>query len=275
MKFSYSPSLPQLALAVTFALVLGCGACSSNNQTETAAEATQEEVLPPVDNTISEAESADGWKLLFDGKTTKGWHNYRQDTIGKSWIIEDGALTLDATKQEDWHWRAPHGGDIVSDQQYGNFELQLEWKISACGNSGIIFLVVEDEKYPDIWRTGPEMQILDNVCHPDRVFPTHRAGSLYDLIQAQPETVKPAGEWNQARIVLNQGHLEYWLNGTQVVETQLGTPAWDEMVAKSKFGNKTHTDYSPDYGKAPRGHIALQDHKDSKVSFRNIKIREL
>ena len=156
----------------------------------------------------------------------------------------------------------------MTDGEYQDYELSLEWKIDACGNSGIIFNVVEDAKYNNTYLTGPEMQVLDNSCHPDAKIIKHRAGDLYDLISCSTETVKPAGEWNHARIISDKAKMQFWLNGTKVVEFTMHTPQWDEMVANSKF--KT----MPDFGDAMKGHIALQDHGD-QVWFRNIKIREL
>jgi cytochrome c len=159
-------------------------------------------------------------------------------------------------------------GDIITDGEYENFELMLEWKIDSCGNSGLMFNVVEDAKYKTPWLTGPEMQILDNTCHPDAKIIKHRAGDLYDLISCSTETVKPAGEWNQVRVVSNKANYEFWLNGTKVVTFTMHDAKWDEMVKNSKFKEM------PDFGKATKGHLSLQDH-DDKVWFRNMKIREL
>ena len=130
-------------------------------------------------NKLSDAEKAAGWELLFDGQTTSGWRNYKKQTIGSGWIIKDGALMLNSQLTPEGKWRAEDGGDIITDKTYENFELNLEWKINNCGNSGIMFNVVEDDKYDHTFRTGPEMQILDNTCHPDTKYPTHRAGDLY------------------------------------------------------------------------------------------------
>ena len=214
-------------------------------------------------NTLTKNEEKEGWKLLFDGKTTKGWRTFNKNAVGAAWKVQDGALYLDKTitaKEER--------GDILTDKEYENYELSLEWKIDSCGNSGIIFNVVEDPKYHATYLTGPEMQVLDNTCHPDAKIEKHRAGDLYDLIKSKKETVKPAGQWNLARIVSNKGKYEFWLNGTRSVEFNMHTPQWDDMIAKSKF--KT----MPDFGKELKGHIALQDHGD-RVWFRNIKIKEL
>lgn len=214
-------------------------------------------------NTLTKKEEKDGWKLLFDGKTTKGWRNFNSNDLGAGWKVENGTLSLDksVTQREE-------RGDIITHEEYENYELSLEWKIDSCGNSGIIFNVVEDPKYRATYFTGPEMQVLDNTCHPDAKIEKHRAGDLYDLIKCKKETVKPAGQWNQARIVSNKSKYEFWLNGTKVVEFTMHTPEWDAMVAASKF--KT----MPDFGKATKGHIALQDHGD-KVWYRNIKIKVL
>jgi hypothetical protein len=212
-------------------------------------------------NTLTDKEKKDGWKLLFDGKTTSGWRNYRSDNITERWKASNGELYLDKSVTEG-------SGDIITDEQFQNYELVLDWKISPCGNSGVIFNVVEDEKFKNTYNSGPEMQVLDNTCHPDAKIAKHRAGDLYDLIAVSKETVKPAGEWNQVRLISKDAKMEFWLNGTKVVAFTMHTPEWDQMVAKSKFSSM------PGFGKANKGHIALQDHGDA-VWFRNIKIREL
>jgi hypothetical protein len=212
-------------------------------------------------NTLSAREKKEGWKLLFDGKTTDGWRNYNSDKITDRWKAANGELYLDKTVTEG-------KGDIVTKDEYKDFDLTYDWKIDSCGNSGVIFNVVEDPKFSATYFTGPEMQVLDNTCHPDAKIIKHRAGDLYDLISCSTETVKPAGEWNVARIVSKNAKMEFYLNGTKVVEFTMHTPEWDEMVAKSKFKEW------PQFGKALKGRIALQDHGDG-VWFRNIKIREL
>ena len=212
-------------------------------------------------NTLTDQEKKDGWKLLFDGKTTSGWHNYKSDKVSSRWKADNGALFLDKTVTEGH-------GDLVTNGEYQDYEFAVEWQIDPCGNSGIIFSVVEDSKYDNTYNTGPEMQVLDNTCHPDAKIIKHRAGDLYDLISCSKETVKPAGEWNQARIVSKNSNMEFWLNGTKVVTFTMHNQAWDEMVAKSKFSSM------PGFGKAKKGHIALQDHGDG-VRYRNVKIREL
>jgi len=200
------------------------------------------------------------WIVLFDGKNTDAWKGFNKESAPSGWKIKDGALTL-----------VDKGtGDIMTKQEFENYELELEWKISEGGNSGIIYNVVEDPKYHATYETGPEMQVLDNERHPDAKAGKNgnrTAGSNYDLIPPS-KAAKPAGEWNKVKLVVNKGHVEHWLNGTKVVEYQLWSPEWKAMVATSKFASM------PDYGLAHKGHIALQDH-GNPVWYRNIRIREL
>ena len=229
---------------------------------------TTKQVGAILSNTLTASEKALGWQLLFDGKTTNGWRNFKKEGIGSSWKVENGALFLDSQQKDDGGWQAENGGDIITNKAYENYEFQIEWKIANCGNSGIIYNVVEADKYDYVWQTGPEMQVLDNACHPDALIEKHRAGDLYDMISCKYETVKPAGQWNQARLVINNGKTEHWLNGRKVVEFEMFTNEWTTMIANSKFRDM------PDFGKARKGHIALQDHGD-RVYYRNIKIKEL
>jgi cytochrome c len=232
-------------------------------------------VVPTPDNTLSEKEKREGWQLLFDGQTLNGWHNYGKTTVGKSWIIADNSIHLDAKPNPDGGWQAPDGGDIVSAEEYGDFELTLDWKIAPCGNSGVIYHIVEDpSKYQYPWKTGPEMQVLDNACHPDSKFPKHRAGDLYDLVECKYVTVKPGGEWNHARLVFRNGKVEHWLNHRKVVELQMfenakPTKKWLDLIAGSKFPKEC-----ADFGLSPKGKIALQDHGDP-VWYKNVKVRKL
>lgn len=216
---------------------------------------------------MSDSKTDSGWVSLFDGQSLKGWHNYGKTTVGEAWKVEDGNLFLDTTKKEGWQIKS--GGDIVTDGEYENFHLKLEWKIAPNGNSGIIFYVHEDTaKYDFAWQTGPEMQVLDNNGHPDAKIQKHRAGDLYDLIACSTETVKPAGEWNDVEIIANNGKLDFLLNGMNVVSTSLWNDAWNQLVAGSKFKQW------PGFGTYKKGHISLQDHGNS-VWYRNIKIKQL
>ena len=231
---------------------------------------TTHPVFPKVgDNELTEKEKAAGWQLLFDGKSLEKWHSYGKTATGRSWVINDNAIHLDTKPLGDGEWQQRDGGDIVTSEEYQDFELQLDWKIGPCGNSGIIYNVKEDTaKYCCVWQTGPEMQVLDNTCHPDARIPKHRAGDLYDLISCKYETVKPAGQWNHVRLVSKGGKVEHWLNNRKLVIYDMNSPDWPKMIAGSKFKDM------PDFGKARKGKISLQDHGDP-VWYKNIKIRRL
>ncbi len=224
-------------------------------------------------NTLTPIEKKQGWELLFDGEKIDQFRNFKKETVGSGWIVDNGALHLNAQPRDDGSWQAIDGGDIITNKAYENFDLKLEWKIGNCGNSGIIFNIVEDDKYDYVWQTGPEMQILDNTCHPDTKYEKHRAGDLYDLISTKYITVNPAGQWNKIRIVSDNGRVKFYQNGYEVVNFEMHTDKWNEMIANSKF-NGEKDPIMVDFGQARKGHIALQDHGD-KVWFRNIKIREI
>jgi len=208
--------------------------------------------------------SKKGWKSLFDGKSKKGWHIYRGEATGESWQVEDGLLTFTPVNKPG----VKTGGDLTTDDEYENYHLSVEWKISEGGNSGIIFGVKEDSMYKKSYLTGMEMQVLDNSKHPDAKITKHRAGDLYDLISCSKETVKPAGEWNHAEVIYNNNNLQLILNGETVVSTVVGDENWNKLVSGSKF--KT----MKGFGTFRKGRIVLQDHGD-KVWYRDIKIKEL
>jgi hypothetical protein len=212
-------------------------------------------------NKLTKAEEKAGWKLLFDGKTTAGWHVYNKKTDGAAWKVQDGTLFFDPEERG-------HGGDIVSDGEYENFHLKMEWKLEPNGNSGIMFLAQEDQKYRYAYYTGPEMQMIDNNGHPDAKNIKHRAGDLYDMISSSPENVKAPGEWNQIEIIVNKARLELRQNGVTVVKTAMWDNNWRKMIENSKF--KTLNDF----GTFRKGRFDLQDH-GNKVWFRNIKVRVL
>jgi hypothetical protein len=195
---------------------------------------------------------------MFDGKTLDGWRNFREDTI-TGWIVEDGTLKALGLGSD-------LTGDIVSEKQYINFELTLDWKIAPQGNSGILYLVLEDT-FKTVYSTGPEYQLIDDASFPEPLEEWQKTGANYAMHVAVNKELKPAGEWNTAKILVDEGHVEHWLNGSKVVEYDLWTEEWKALVAAGKW-----KDY-PGYGSARTGHIALQDH-GSIAWFRNIKIRE-
>jgi len=218
-------------------------------------------------NTLTPEERADGWTLLFDGETTDGWRGYNDDAFPEvGWRVQDGVLqVLESGGSEEGR-----GGDIVTTETYDDFVLKLEWKISEGGNSGIFYRALEQETEPIFW-SAPEMQVLDNANHPDAnrgEDGNRKAGSLYDLIPAEPQTFTGYGEWQEVMIIADGSHVEHWLNGEKVVEYELWTPEWYEMIRNSKF--RDH----PEFGDLREGHIGLQDH-GNLAHFRNIMIKEL
>jgi len=225
--------------------MLGCLGCAQSSNAGSAESGSAPSV------TQQDA----GWRPLFDGQTTNGWREFRKPGIRDGWRVVDGALT-----------RVAEGGDIITTDQFTNFELALEWKVAPGGNSGIFYRVSEEGQ--SVWETGPEMQILDDERHADGKSRLTSAGSNYALYGAPAGLVKPAGEWNAARLLVNGNHVEQWLNGTKVVEFELGSADWEEKVRASKFAAL------PRYGRERSGHIALQDHGDW-VAFREIRIRVL
>ncbi len=213
-------------------------------------------------NTLTRKEKKKGWHLLFDGTSTKGWHKYGAGEVGKSWKVSNGTLYFNPSVND--------GGDIVTDREFENFELKLEWKVSDGANSGIMFYVNEDTtRFKAPWMTGPEMQILDNINADDNKNSTHLAGALYDLIGTKENSKpNPVGEWNRAVIRSANGKLDLYLNGMHTASTSLWDNNWSALVSNSKFKSM------PGFGIFKKGRIDLQDH-GHEVWFRNIKIREL
>lgn len=213
--------------------------------------------------TVQLSNAQKGFKPLFDGKTTKGWHTYNKTTVGSAWQVQDGSLHLDlATKGKDG------GGDLVTDKEYGDFHLKYDWKVAQKANSGLIFYINEAPKYGATYSTGLEMQVIDNDGHPDGKITKHRAGDLYDLVKSSSEPVKAVGEWNKAEIISKKGTLTLILNGVEVVKTTLWDENWKNLIAGSKFATWK------DWGTFKTGKIALQDHGD-EVWYKNILIKEL
>jgi len=211
--------------------------------------------------------NAQEWISLFDGKTTKGWHSFGKTTVGESWKVEEGMIVFDPAAKA----AGKSAGDIVTNESFNDFHLQLEWKISKNGNSGIIFFVQDDPtKYKETWHTGPEMQVLDNDGHKDGKIISHRAGNLYDLIVGKEGVVKPYDQWNKVDIIFKKDKLDLILNGVSMVSTHVGDDSWKELIRRSNLLKENRLTLVKKFS----GHIALQDH-DDKVSYRNIRIQKL
>lgn len=207
-------------------------------------------------NELSPEEKNDGWTLLFDGGSLDGWRAFKTETPPAGWQVNDGVLV-----------RTGEGGDLMTARQYGDFMLDFDFKIAEGGNSGVMYRVTTDGERP--YYSGPEYQILDNARHPDGKNGRDRfTGANYALNAPEKDSGNPAGEWNNARIVVRGNHVEHWLNGEKVVTYEFNSPDWQQRVAASKFKAW------PMYGKASRGYIVLQDH-GNRVEFRNVKIKEL
>ena len=219
-------------------------------------------------NKLTDKEKKDGWVLLFNGKDFTGWRQCNGTAMPKNWVIEKGTMKV-FTAEGKKPGEGSDGDIVFGNKKFKNFELSVDWKASKMANSGIFYDVREVPGKP-IYYAAPEVQILDNVDATDNKIASHLAGSLYDMIAADPKTVHPVGEWNTMVITLNNGKVTHIQNGVKVCEYELWTPAWDTMVANSKF--KTFPGFTE--GISKEGFIGLQDH-GYPVWFRNIKIREL
>ncbi len=222
-------------------------------------------------NTLTPQQQKEGWKLLFDGHDLKGWHSYLEKGPGKDWSVRHGAIQLKKTNQD------PHAdyADLVTDGQFTNFDLKLEWKARPCIDSGVMFYVHESPEYRNTYDTGVEMQIADLACTvPDSRVLKERSGDIFDMISDPVEWVKPAGQWNQFEIVADHGHLQLFQNGHKVIDTQMWDAHWNALIAGSKFSRM------PGFSKYRTGYISLQGTEPKgapgvKIWFRNIEIKEL
>ncbi len=236
-------------------------ACAGEGEGEPA------EVPEAPPNTLTEQEVAEGWRLLFDGVSTAGWRAYNGRRFPRQgWAVRDRTLTVLRGDEAD----VAIGGDIVTMGVYGSFELRFDFNVSTGGNSGVLYLVQEREG-EEIWWNAPEYQVLDDAAYlamDDMDMRTHLTGENYDLHAATARVVRPPGEWNRGRILIDGTHVEHWLNGEKLVEYELRSPDWEERVAGSKFAEY------PNYGRAEAGPLGIQDHGHS-VAYRNIKIRRI
>lgn len=237
-------------MAVILGLVFAAGCQSLKQELAVEPEAADDGVL------TAQGESTNAvWQSLLGRDSADAWRGYGQRELPPAWQVSDGELKLDSSQLP--------GGDIVTRDKFDNFELEIEWKISVKGNSGIFYRVLESLRYERVSQTGPELQIIDNQFYQDT-----SSGDLCGLIRAKGGEPNPPGEWNLVRIIVDGDHVEHWLNGVKVVDYSMATTQWAQLVAASKFNAY------PDFGKTVRGRIALQDH-GAPVWYRNIRIRSL
>jgi hypothetical protein len=233
--------ISQLAL-----LIAGCTQAGNAPAVSTTSGAT----------TLTVEQRAAGWRSLFDGTSTSAWRGYKSPSFPAGWSIVDGVLTKSGSV-----------GDLLSKEQFGNFELALDWNLSTGGNAGIFYRGTEE--YDHIYWSAPEYQLLDDANHPDGKSRLTSAGAAYALYPSPAGVVKPAGQWNSTLIVVNGNRVQHWLNGQKLLEYDLGSPDWEAKVKASKF-----VEY-PKYGRATRGYIGIQGDHDGMLSIRNVRIREL
>lgn len=234
--------ISQLAL-----VVVGCTSVGNSvPASTTAAGATP----------LTSEQQAAGWRSLFDGSTTSAWRGYHQQTFPAAWTIVDGVLTKTGSAE-----------DIITRNQFGNFELAFDWKLAKGGNAGVFYRGTEE--YDHIYWSAPEYQLLDDPNHPDGQSRLTSAGAAYALYPSPAGVVKPAEQWNSSLIVVNGSHIQHWLNGQKLLEYEVGSPDWEAKVKASKFVAYPH------YGRAPRGFIGIQGDHDGALFIRNVRIREL
>lgn len=246
----------QFVAAGILAVAIGLSSCSNQSGNNNDAAGT---------DSLETAATNGEWIDLFDGKSLAGWHGFNKgDTAVTNWIIEDGALVCLGAAEWDT------GGDIVTDREFDNFELVWDWKLEAGSNSGVMYHVVEDPKYKGPYETGPEYQMIDDEGWPGGGLEDWQlTGADYAMnVANENKVVKPIGEWNNSKIVYNNGHVEHWLNGAKIVDFEVGTEQWNKEKSEGKWKD------FPDYATVKNGKIALQDH-GKKAYFKNIKIKEL
>ncbi|RUA32257.1 MAG: DUF1080 domain-containing protein [Bacteroidetes bacterium] len=267
------------SLFIGFISLMAIYACSSEKKEKaeesTEAEGTEEsydkiKAGPAAINALTPQEKKDGWVLLFDGESTEGWRGYKKETFPVAWDIDKNALHIQGSGRGEAG--AKDGGDIVYEKEFADFHLKLEWMVDSAANSGILYRGKEEFDY--IWKTAPEMQVLDNKHHPDAKLGKNgnrQAGSLYDLIPANPQNFKGHGTWNKAEVIAKGNDIVHIQNGDTVVQYTIGSDEMANLIANSKWADIGNDDWG---NIAPKGFIALQDHGDN-VWFRNIKIKEL
>ena len=237
--------------AIISQLALIVAGCTPMGNSVPAASSTASGATP-----LTAEQRAAGWRSLFDGTSTSAWRGYHEATLPAGWRIVDGVLTKTGSVN-----------DIITKDQFGNFELALDWKLSPGGNAGVFYRGTEE--YDHIYWSAPEYQLLDDAGHPDGRSRLTSAGANFGLYPSPAGIVKPGGEWNSTLIVVNGNNVQHWMNGQKLLEYDLGSPDWEAKVKASKFIEYPH------YGRAPRGYIGIQGDHDGALSIRNVRIREI
>lgn len=236
--------------------VLAAAACTLQAQAKPSTDSPARQAGSGVANQLTAAERGAGWRLLFDGQTTTGWRGYKDVAMPGGWDVVEGTLHKTAGVE-----------DILTVDQFGDFELTFDWKLATGGNAGVFYRGTQE--YDHIYWSAPEFQLLDDAHHADGRNRLTSAGAAYALYPSPAGIVKPGGQWNSARILVRGSHVEHWLNGTKLLEYELWSPDWTAKVKASKF-----IDY-PKYGRATQGYIGIQGDHQGELSLRNIKIREI
>lgn len=239
-------------------LVLALSACSSSKKEN------QDQAETSMAASLTDAQKTEGWKLLFDGQTTNGWKIFK-DRKNNTWEVKDGTLHCKAINEQvkgDGDQRA----DIMTTDEFENFEFAFDWKISPKGNSGVMFRVTEEFEQP--YYSGPEYQVIDDAGYSPKPTDLQLTGANYDMHVTSQKDLKPVGEWNSSKLVVNGNHVEHWLNGQKIVEYELNSDDWKARKEKSKWKE------AKGYGMAAKGHLCLQDH-GCEVWYKNIMVKSL
>lgn len=243
-------------LTVVVPLVLGVAACAPAGSSSGGGSTNVSDSNVPDASGLTAAQRAAGWRPLFDGSTTTGWRGYKTQAVPAGWRVANGTLTKDGPI-----------GDLMTANQYGDFELAFDWKIAPGGNAGVFYRATEE--YDHIYWSAPEYQLLDDAVHGDGKNRLTSTGAAYGLYPAPAGVVRPAGEWNSTLIAVQGNRVQHWLNGQKLLEYELANPDWTAKVKASKFN-----DY-PNYGRAPRGYIGFQGDHEGTLTLRNVRIREI
>ncbi|MCW3462104.1 3-keto-disaccharide hydrolase [Chitinophaga nivalis] len=262
MKKLFMPALSVVAITV-MSCGNGASTASKDSTAVTADTAIQQAVTADTAAAavLSDADKAAGWQLLFNGTSKDGWRGYKNKST-EPWVVEGGLLHCLGSTSD----KSDKRGDLITDKEYENFELEADWKLAAKGNSGILYMVTEEFDAP--YLSGPEYQIIDDNNFPEKLEDWQKTGANYAMNPPLVAAANPIGEWNTTKIIVNKGHVEHWLNGKKTAEYDLGSADWKKNKATGKWKD------AKGYGMTRKGHIALQDH-GSEIWFKNVKIKEL